>query len=277
MNKVRVVFLGGRSLGKYTIDLLEKMGNIEIVGCITKAPSKNAWWEEDPHAYVARKYPELKLEDLEDLEFDFGISINYWKIIPSKVINKPKLGFINLHHSYNLSFKGRDMTTHVIRCARKRKQFYHGTTLHYTDDGLDTGPVIASSPCEILESDTAWTLFNKVEDLGKILLDFWLSKLVLSRISTMKPEVNDDLNFRKSIDKEINKGMSSIEIYDFVRSLEFNNLFEPAYFIIDGKKCYLTISKEFGMEVFIEIDNDRNVFFNTSYSHKEDCINKNII
>lgn len=267
MKKIKVLYLGGRPLGKYTIDLLEKMDNVEIVGCITKAPSETAWWNEDPHEYVSSKYIQLKLEDLENIEFDFGISINYWKIIPSKIINKPKLGFINLHHSYNLSFKGRDMTTHVIRCARKRNQFYHGTTLHYTDDGLDTGPVIASSPCEILESDTAWILFNKAEILGKELLNFWLPKLVLSRVPTMKPAINDDLNFRKSIEKEIDGQLSPIEIYDFVRSLEFNNFFEPAYIVLNDKKCYLTISKKFGTEVFIEIDSVRKVYFNTSYSY----------
>jgi|SaaInl8_200m_RNA_FD_contig_61_971192_length_5133_multi_4_in_0_out_0_4 methionyl-tRNA formyltransferase len=266
MNKVKVVFLGGRPLGMHSINLLEKMNNIEIVGCVTKEPSKNAWWNQDPHEYVVKKYPVVTLEDLERMEFDFGISINYWKIIPSSIINKPKLGFINLHHSYNLSYKGRDMTTHVIRCSRKRKQLYHGTTLHYTDDGLDTGPVIASSSCEILESDTAWTLFNKVEKLGEKLLDYWLSKLILSKAPTMKPEHNDDLNFRKNLIREIDKDLSPIEIYDFVRSLDFNNLFEPAFVVINGEKFYLTISKEFGKNVYMEIDSHKNIYFNTEYT-----------
>jgi methionyl-tRNA formyltransferase len=267
MHKVKVVFLGSRPLGRRSIDLLEKIKNVEIVGCITQSPSKSSWWDKDPHDYVADKYPGLGLDDLENLEFDFGVSINYWKIIPSNIINKPKLGFINLHHSYNLSFKGRDMTTHAIRCSRKRNQFYHGTTLHYTDDGLDTGPVIASIPCEILESDTAWTLFNKAEILGERLLDFWLPKLVLSRAPIMKPEFNDELNFRKTLVREADKQMKPIEMYDFVRSLEFNNLFEPAYIVMNGVKCYLTISENFGQEVFVEVDANRKIYFNTAYNY----------
>jgi methionyl-tRNA formyltransferase len=267
MNKIKVVFLGGRPLGKYSIDLLERLNNVEIVGCVTKEPSDNAWWEEEPYKYVTNNYPKLELENLENLEFDFGVSINYWKIIPSSIIHKPKLGFINLHHSYNLSYKGRDMTTHVIRNARKRNQFYHGTTLHYTDDGLDTGPVIASIACEILENDTSWTLFNKTEILGKELLDFWLPKLILSKASTTKPEINDELNFRKNITKEVNMNMSEIEMYDFVRSLEFNNLFEPAYVIVDNDKKHLTISKEFGQKIFIKINDNMIIYFNTTYNN----------
>ncbi len=265
MKKVKVVFLGGRPLGVHTINLLEKIENVEIVGCVTKEHSINNWWEKDPHKYVIKKYPILKLEDLENLEFDFGISINYWKIIPSNIIHKPKLGFINLHHSYNLSYKGRDMTTHVIRSARKRNQYYHGTTLHYTDDGLDTGPVIASMACDISENDTAWTLFQKVELIGKELLDFWLPKLVLSKAPTMKPEENDELNFRKNLSREVDQKMNPIDIYDFVRSLEFNNLFEPAFIIKDGVKKYLTISKLFGQELYLVIDENRKVYFNTTY------------
>jgi methionyl-tRNA formyltransferase len=219
----------------------------------------------DPHEYVIQKYPVLELEDLEDLKFDFGTSINYWKIIPSHIISKPKLGFINLHHSYNLSYRGRDMTTHVIRNARKRKQFYHGTTLHYIDDDLDTGPVIASEVCDIYENDTAWTLFNKVEQLGENLLRVWLHKLLVNKAPTMKPEKNEALNFRRNITRQVAREMNPFEMYDFVRSLDFNNLFEPAYIIIKEKKKYLTICEEFGKDLFIQIDDQRKIYFNTTY------------
>lgn len=265
MNKIKVVFCGGRPLGSYSIELLERMDNIEIVGCVTKAPAINAWWDKDPHEYVLNKYPCIELEDLHDLDFDFGISINYWKIIPNDIILKPKLGFINLHHAYNLSYKGRDMTTHVIRACRNKKQYFHGTTLHYTDDGLDTGPVIASLPCDITEDDTAWSLFNKAESLGEELLEYWLPKLVLSKAPTMKPEVNDELNFRKELNREIEENMSPIEIYDFVRSLDFNNLFEPAYVFMKGEKQYLTTCENIGSEVFVNVGENK-VYFNNSFN-----------
>mgnify|MGYP006413448285 FL=1 len=63
MHKVKVVFLGSRPLGRRSIDLLEKIKNVEIVGCITQSPSKSSWWDKDPHDYVADKYPGLGLDD----------------------------------------------------------------------------------------------------------------------------------------------------------------------------------------------------------------------
>jgi methionyl-tRNA formyltransferase len=265
MNKIKVVFLGGRPIGSFAIELLEKISNVEIIGCVTKLPSENAWWKGDPHEYVSNKYPCLELGDLDKLDFDFGVSINYWKVIPSNIVSKPRLGFINLHHSYNLSYKGRDMTTHVIRTFRKKSQLYHGTTLHYTDDGLDTGPAIASLPCDISESDTAWSLFNKVEKVGEKLLEYWLPKLVLNKAPTMKPEVNDELNFRQDLNRELPHNMSPVEVYDFVRSLDFNNFFEPAYMTSNGIKHYLTISELFGGKMFLYLGNERKVYFNDDY------------
>ncbi|HDV1185918.1 TPA: hypothetical protein RHV16_005152, partial [Escherichia coli] len=108
-----------------------------------------------------------------------------------------------LHHSFNLCYRGRDMTTYAIRDARKMNRWFHGTCLHYTNDGLDTGPIISSLACEISELDTAWTLFNKVEILGYTLLQEWLPRLVVTRIPLVYPEAGHPLSFRRDISKEI--------------------------------------------------------------------------
>jgi len=55
--------------------------------------------------------------------FDLGISVNYWKIIREPLLSCPVLGFVNVHHSYNLRFRGRNCTTHAIIRARKDNVF----------------------------------------------------------------------------------------------------------------------------------------------------------
>ena len=64
------------------------------------------------------------------------------------------------------------------------------------DDGLDTGPIIASKSCDLTEADTAWTLHNKVEILGEQLLDVWLSRLVRAKVPAAFPEPNHPLSLR---------------------------------------------------------------------------------
>ncbi|MCX9039833.1 hypothetical protein NLN82_27990, partial [Citrobacter portucalensis] len=203
--------------------ILESIEEVDIIGCITKELPATAWWSTDPHEYCKGKYNQLELSDLDNLNFDFGVSINYWKLIPGNIIKKPVLGFVNLHHSYNLSYRGRDMNTYAIRDARNLNRWFHGTCLHYTDDGLDTGPIINSRACSINDFDTAWSLFNKVESLGRDILQEWLPRLVVAKAPISFPEDGHPMSNRKDIGKEIKLAQKDkIEIYDFVRSLDFN-------------------------------------------------------
>jgi methionyl-tRNA formyltransferase len=172
------------------------------------------------------------------------------------------MGFINLHHSYMLSFRGRDMTTHAIINARKTNRWYHGTTIHYTDDGLDTGPIIASDSCPITEHDTAWSLFEKTESLGRAMLDLWLPRIVGGRPPLATPEPEQPLNLRS--DKST-KAISDIfsdplESYDLVRAYDFNGYYEPASTVIRGDKVYLTTRGDAGGEVLLALGENRSIY-----------------
>lgn len=261
-DKTKVVFLGSRPLGVFALKLLSSMENIEVVACVAKKPPKEAWWDEDPY------FSEHSILDshnsLLDIDFDFGVSINYWRIIPPELINPPKLGFINLHHAYNLSLRGRNMTTHAILNCRKSKRWFHGTCLHYIDDGLDTGPIIASKACDITEQDTGWSLFKKTEKLGEELLAEWLPRLCIAKAPVAFPEQGHPLHLTNNNEKDYKfiKDLNEDPVlsYDFVRAYEFGGHFSPAFTIINGKKTYLTISKALGEEILLKIDSKRCVY-----------------
>ena len=261
-DKIKVVFLGSRPLGSFALKLLSLMENIEVVACVAKKPPTEAWWIDDPYF---SGYPVLEShESLLGVDFDFGVSINYWKIMPPELINSPKLGFINLHHAFNLSLRGRNMTAHAILNCRESKQWFHGSCLHYTDDGLDTGPIITSKACDISEQDTGWSLFNKTEKLGEELLTEWLPRLCLSKVPVAYPEKGHPLHLRNNDEKDCKfiKYLSNdpLQAYDIVRAYEFGGHFSPAYTVIQGVKAYLTINKVLGAEMLLEIDSDRAVY-----------------
>jgi methionyl-tRNA formyltransferase len=261
MKKTRVVFMGSRPLGHFALELLQSISHVEVVAVVAKEPSSSAWWEKDPF-YIASGNILNNHSELINLEFDFGVSINYWKIIESEIIKKPRLGFINLHHSYNLCLRGRNMTSHAILTARRLNRWYHGTSLHYTDDGLDTGPIIASRSCELTETDTSWTLFNKVESLGEDLLKEWLPRLTQAKVPAAYPEANHPLSLRfDDSDKFIRDiHVDPLYAFDFVRAFDFNNHYEAAYTFIDEKKVYLTTDHKFGSHAVLEIDNNRIIY-----------------
>lgn len=269
MEKIKVVFLGSRHLGFDALEMLSLLPNVEIVGCVTKEKPENCWWSRDPHQ-LSSKYRKISHDELDDIEFDFGVSINYWKIINSNIINKPKLGFINLHHSYNLCLRGRDMNSHVIRRARSTGVWYHGTSLHYTDDGLDTGPIIAAESCEINEHDTAWSVFNKVESLGHHILKIWLPRLIQAKAACASPQNDHPLFLRGDDSKLVDyQTVNTLKSYDYIRSCDFNNYYEPAYTLIDDNKVYLTTNKEYGGDLMFDLALGRQIFSNPCYTAKK--------
>lgn len=261
MKKIKVLFLGSRPLGFHAFKLLSKMENVEIVGSVVKRPSEKSWWKQDP-CELAGAYI-LKHEEIDCIDFDFGVSINYWKILEPEIIRKPSLGFINIHHSYMLSLRGRDMTTQVILDARKNNRWYHGSTLHYANDDLDAGPIIATESCPITEFDTAWTLFNRTEMLAKEMLNQWLPRLITGRSPTATPEKMRPLNLRsdKATHKRIeNIFLDPIQSYDIVRAYDFNGYYEPASTVIENKQVYLTTNAANGIQTLLKIDSNKSIY-----------------
>lgn len=263
-NTINVVFLGSRPLGRFALKILKEMSHVNVVGCVVKEPSPTAWWKDDPY-YDCQNTLDSH-EELMDINFDLGVSINYWKIIPNEIIQKPKLGFINLHHAYNLCLRGRDMNARAILSARKSNRWFHGTCLHYTDDGLDTGPIIANGACDISELDTGWTLFQRVENVGRDLLTEWLPRISKSKIPSAKPESGHPLYLKSksNADQKFIPCLEDcpVESFDVVRAYDFNNLFEPAFTIKDEKKVFLTTQKSDGNKAALVIDKNRTIYIN---------------
>ena len=260
MNLTRVIFLGTRPLGKVALQILQELPNVEIIATVVKEPSQKAWWKEDPFQ-IAEKVLKSH-EEIKDLNFDLAVSVNYWRHIDESILMMPSLGFVNLHHSYNLSLRGRNMNSRAILSARSLNRWYHGTTLHYMDNSLDTGAIIASRSCEITQNDTAWTLFHKVEFLGEELLKEWLPRLSLSKVPAAYHEKDQSI----CLDRE-NENMYIKDIFheplisfDIVRAFDFNRYFDLAYTFINKQKIFLTTIPKSGEIPLLKIDSDRIIY-----------------
>ena len=100
----RVVFLGSRAIGKFALEFLSRRSDIDLVGKVVLDDYKDAYWTEDPSDL---SWPlTLRYEELADIDFDLGISVNYWAVVKSPILERPKMGFFNIHHSHNLMYRG---------------------------------------------------------------------------------------------------------------------------------------------------------------------------
>lgn len=78
-------------------------------------------------------------------------------VLPPEFVDAFVGRLVNLHPSLLPKFPGLDTFRRVIEAGEKE----HGSTIHYVDHGVDTGPVIAQAPVPIHEDDTVETLSER--------------------------------------------------------------------------------------------------------------------
>ena len=82
---------------------------------------------------------------------------------------------LNIHPSLLPKFKG----LHTHKRALEAGETEHGCTIHYVDEGMDTGEIIAQSIVAILPQDTPGTLAARVLEQEHLLYPLVLKDLAL--------------------------------------------------------------------------------------------------
>lgn len=84
-------------------------------------------------------------------------------VLPEELINKYRNRIINIHPSLIPSFCGNGFYgLHVHEKALERGVKITGATVHFVDEGTDTGPIIYQKAVEVLEGDTPEILQKRV-------------------------------------------------------------------------------------------------------------------
>lgn len=103
------------------------------------------------------------LEQLEKLNPDLIVLAGFLVILPEKMIEVYRERIINIHPSLIPSFCGTGyygLKVHEAALARGVK--VTGASVHYVDEGTDTGRIIMQKAVEVLEGDTPETLQRRV-------------------------------------------------------------------------------------------------------------------
>ncbi|MBX7244002.1 MAG: methionyl-tRNA formyltransferase [Candidatus Sumerlaeaceae bacterium] len=97
---------------------------------------------------------------------DIIVVVAYGKIIPPEILKLPKYGCLNIHASLLPKYRG----AAPIQWAIIRGETKTGVTIMQLDEGLDTGPIIATEEIEILTDDDTLSVSNMLSVLGAELL-----------------------------------------------------------------------------------------------------------
>ena len=82
----------------------------------------------------------------------------FMRIISPQFIRKYRNRILNMHPALLPAFPGLNAQKQAIDYGAK----YSGCTVHFVDDGVDTGPIIIQSVVKISKNDTEETLAKKI-------------------------------------------------------------------------------------------------------------------
>lgn len=117
-----------------------------------------------PKDYANRAdFNEAFLEKLEDLQPDLIVLAGFLVVIPPQLVAHFPNRIINIHPSLIPSFCGTGYYgLKVHEGVLERGVKVTGATVHFVDEGTDTGPIILQKAVEVLEEDTPEVLQRRV-------------------------------------------------------------------------------------------------------------------
>lgn len=131
----------------------------------------------------AESFNRALLETIDKYSPDLIVLAGYLVIVPKEVIRKYANRIINIHPSLIPSFCGDGfygLKVHEAVLARGCK--VTGATVHFVDEGTDTGPIIAQKAVYVQEGDTPEILQKRVmEEAEWIILPGAIKKLAEER------------------------------------------------------------------------------------------------
>ena len=176
MLKIAVLVSGGGTNLQAIIDAIDNgtITNTEIKVVISN--NKNAYALErarnhgieslciSPKDYEDRgKFNEAFLEKLNSYEVDLVVLAGFLVVIPEMMIKQYRNRIINIHPSLIPSFCGTGfygLKVHEGVLSRGVK--VTGATVHFVDEGTDTGPIILQKAVEVQQGDTPEVLQRRV-------------------------------------------------------------------------------------------------------------------
>ena len=242
---MKIVFMGTPDFAQKSLEALYNAGHeiLAVVTNIDKPKGRGMKLVESPVKEYAKSknltifQPEKVrkniefIEQIKKLEPDVICVVAYGKILPSEILEIPKLGCINVHASLLPKYRGAAPIQWAVLNGDKTT----GVTTMYMDVGMDTGDMILKQEVEIGENETTGELWDRLSIIGADLLVKTLKQIEKGTAPIIKQ--SDDFTMAPMLNKEISKidwqEKTAKQIKNLVRGL---NPIMGAYSYLNGKK-----------------------------------------
>lgn len=176
MLKIAVLVSGGGTNLQAIIDSVEsgKLSDVKIECVVSNKPEAYALERAKNHGingicvrpkdYSSKaEYGEAMVKLMKDMDVDLIVLAGFLVVLPENFVKAYSMRIINIHPSLIPSFCGDGyygLKVHEAALARGVK--VTGATVHFVDEGTDTGPIILQKAVYIEPDDTAETLQKRV-------------------------------------------------------------------------------------------------------------------
>jgi methionyl-tRNA formyltransferase len=195
---LRLAFMGSPAFALPALEALLDAGH-EVV-CVYSQPPRPArrgkQERQTPvHVFAAQRGIEVRtpksLKSTDEqaafaaLKLDAAIVVAYGLILPKPILDAPRLGAFNLHGSLLPRWRGAAPIQRAIMAGDK----ITGVQVMRMEEGLDTGPTLATAETQIEADDTTASLHDRLAAMGAKLLIETLAKIETgSAQETPQPE-----------------------------------------------------------------------------------------
>lgn len=113
----------------------------------------------DPTVYAQKEeWAQAMLDVLASYAVDGVLLAGYMRVLPPTFVQAYRGNILNIHPSLLPAFTGLQAQKQALLKGVK----YTGCTVHFVDEGMDTGPIIAQAVVPVYEDDTVDTLSTRI-------------------------------------------------------------------------------------------------------------------
>ncbi len=242
MGKTRIIYMGTPNFSCGMLDaLIEMKANVvAVVSQPDKPVGRKRELQETPVKKRAQLYgipviqPKNIKEEYEEIlkyEPDLIITCAYGQIVPKVILEAPILGCVNIHASLLPKYRGGAPIHMAIINGEKET----GITLMYMIEKMDAGAILAQKKVYIEEEDTTESLYDKLEDAGRLLLFEKLDDFIKGKLKAIEQD-EAQVSYAWNISKEqefVSFNRTTKEVYNHIRGLIS---WPVGYGLINGKK-----------------------------------------
>lgn len=223
---MKIVFIGTVEFSKKALQKLVDI-DAELVGVCTKEKSSfNSDFADLTPICKENKIPVNFVEDInskesinwiKDLNPDTIFCFGWSSLIKNELLSLAPMGVVGYHPAKLPQNRGRHPIIWALALGLKRS----ASSFFFMDDKADSGDIISQKEFEILDSDDAKTLYDKIIQLALIQIEDFVPQLKDNTYTRIKQDqaLSNVWRKRNKADGKIDFRMSSKAIYNLVRAL----------------------------------------------------------